>query len=102
MNAPRTHRIVRARHLGVVATAALGVGLVASAAGPAGAASTVTATVANDTLFVRGTNRAEQVALLLAPGDPNTLQVDVGADGTADGSFDRSTFHSIAVDLRGG
>jgi Ca2+-binding RTX toxin-like protein len=98
----KKHRLLGAQHLGIAATAAFGVGLLAAGTGPAGAAQTVSATVANNTLFVTGTNQSDQIALLLAPGEPGTLQVDVGADGTPDHSFDRNTFNAVAVDLRGG
>jgi Ca2+-binding RTX toxin-like protein len=54
------------------------------------------------TLQITGNGASDKLALRLAPGAPNTLQVDVGADGTADFSFDRSTFTAIRVDARGG
>src|SRR5262245_44103334 len=78
-----------------VAAAVLGPG-----AGPALAA--YTASVQNGTLNVVGDNASDKLALRLAPGDPNTLQVDVGDDGTADFSFDRSTFTAIHVAAGGG
>ena len=34
------------------------------------------------------------------PGSPTSLQVDVGADGTADFNFDRTTFTAIEVEAR--
>ena len=78
-----------------VAAAVLGPG-----AGTAFAA--YTAGVQNGTLNVVGDNAADRLALRLAVGDPNTLQVDVGDDGTADFSFDRSTFTAIHVAAGGG
>jgi Ca2+-binding RTX toxin-like protein len=39
----------------------------------------------------------DKIVLRLKPGSPDTLQVDVGGDGTADFSFDRSTFTAIEV-----
>src|SRR6478735_6700896 len=96
------HRLAHAHHVGIAATAVFGAGLVVAGTGPAGASQLGSATVVNNTLIVTGTNHADQVALLLAPGDPNTLQVDFGADGSAEHSFDRSTFSAIFVDLRGG
>ena len=50
----------------------------------------------------RATGPADKVALHLAPDNPNTLQVDVGEDGTIDFAFDRSTFTSINVQAGGG
>ncbi len=88
------------------AAAALAVGLVAAgpagAAGAAGATSRTSASVSGDTLDVRGSSASESLALRLAPGDTNTLQVDFGDDGSAEHSFDRSTFSSIEVSLRSG
>ena len=88
-----------ARWLGIAATAALAFGLTAT--GPA-AAATASASVANDTLTVNGTRAADQIALRLAAGDLNTLQVDFGDNGSADQSFDRSTFSHIVVSLKRG
>ena len=93
----------------------LGLGLVAgslafaaaglAAAAPAGAgpaASEPTASVADDTLTVRGSSAADRIALRLAPGLPDRLDVDFGDDGVADASFDRATFSAIRVALRSG
>jgi len=53
-----------------------------------------------DTLTITGDASNDVFVLRLAPGSPNTLQLDAGGDGTADASFDRSTFTAVAV--RGG
>jgi hypothetical protein len=92
----------RRRRVGIAAGAAtaLAVGLIA--AGPAGAASRTSASVSGDTLTVTGSSASESLALRLAAGDANTLEVDFGDDGSADQSFDRSTFSSIEVFLRSG
>ena len=50
------------------------------------------------TLEIDGNAASDKLSLRLAPGAPNILQLDVGEDGTADFSFDRSTFTAIAVD----
>lgn len=42
-----------------------------------------TAQIDGDTLNVTGNGAADALALRLAPGDPATLQIDVGDDGTA-------------------
>ena len=61
-----------------------------------------TANVQNGTLQINGDRASDKLALRLAPGDPNTLQVDVGDNGTADFSFDRTTFTAIHVQGGGG
>jgi predicted lipoprotein with Yx(FWY)xxD motif len=53
-------------------------------------------------LTVVGTNAAEKIALRLKAGDTNTLQVDVGDNGSADFSFKRKLIARIAVDARAG
>jgi hypothetical protein len=50
-----------------------------------------TAGVQGGTLQINGDGASDKLALRLSPTDPNTLQVDVGEDGTVDFSFDRST-----------
>ena len=88
-----------AARLGLAAGAAAAVTVISlAAASPAFAATS--ASVANDTLTVTGTNGNDQIALRLAPGNPGILQVVV--DGTVDGSFDRTTFSKIVVLLGNG
>ena len=94
------HSTLRLRGIGLGAAAALALSIAAAA--PAGAAQSGSASVANDTLTVTGTSGDDQVALRLAIGDPNTLQVDFGDDGTAEHSFDRGTFSAITVSLGSG
>jgi RTX calcium-binding nonapeptide repeat (4 copies) len=92
--------LLRARHVGVAATAALGIGL--ATGGSALAAPPNTAAVENDTLTINGSSHDDAIALRLAAGAPTTLQVDFGDDGSADFSFDRTTFSSIEVSLGSG
>src|SRR5207237_10334434 len=84
---------------GVVAAvgvaAVLGVGFTST--GTAAAHDQGSASVSQDTLTVTGTEHADNIALLLAPGAPGTLQVDFGDDGSPEFSFDRSTFSRINV-----
>jgi Ca2+-binding RTX toxin-like protein len=54
------------------------------------------------TLTLRGDSASDRLALRLQPGSPGTLQADVGADGSAEFSFDRATFTSIDVEAGGG
>jgi Ca2+-binding RTX toxin-like protein len=98
------HRMPGARPLSLTvgAAAALAIGLAAAPSSPAGATSSPSARVANDTLTVIGTSHADRIALRLAPGAPGTMQVDLNDDGTAEHSFDRSTFSRIEVFARSG
>jgi Ca2+-binding RTX toxin-like protein len=61
-----------------------------------------TARVEAATLTLKGDAASDKLVLRLEPGSPNTLQADVDADGTADFSFDRSTFTAIDVRAGGG
>ena len=85
--------------LGSVALAALA----ASMAVPVAAAATPTlrATVADGTLHIVGSPFSERIALRVSP-DRTQLQVDVGNDGSADHSFDLSTFDAIDVEAGNG
>ena len=58
------------------------------------------ASVRHGTLEVRGSRHADAVALRLKAGDPSTVQVDVGNDGSADFSFPR--MHLSAIDVQMG
>ena len=91
----------RRRVLQVCAVVGAGLGgTLAFGAAPALAA--YQAQVQNGTLQITGNRASDKLALRLAPGDPNTLQVDVGEDGTADFGFDRSPFSAINVQGGGG
>jgi hypothetical protein len=57
----------------------------------------VRAEVKHGTLEVKGGDRDDAVALRLKAGDPNTVQVDVGDDGSADFSFARGDISAISV-----
>jgi hypothetical protein len=102
------HKYLGARQLGLAAASALALGL--ATAGPAAASSPDTtpagysssygtAVVAHDTLTIVGTRHNDKLALRLAAGQPATLQVDFGDDGSAERSFDRGTFTKINVFL---
>jgi Ca2+-binding RTX toxin-like protein len=62
------------------------------------AAPTVRAKVVDGTLRVTGSPFADRIALRLSATDPSQLQVDIGADGTADDTVDIDSFASIVVD----
>jgi Ca2+-binding RTX toxin-like protein len=83
-----------------VALAALATSI--AAAPVAAAAPSLSATVADGTLRITGSPLSERIALRLSPVDRTQLQVDVGDDGSADDSFDLSTFHAIDVEAGNG
>jgi Ca2+-binding RTX toxin-like protein len=53
-------------------------------------------------LSVTGTKASEKITLRLRAGEPTELEVDVGDDGSADFSFDRTKITKIAVDAKSG
>jgi Ca2+-binding RTX toxin-like protein len=53
-------------------------------------------------LAIEGTEAGDKIALRLQAGDTGILQVDVGDDGSADFSFDRTRVAAIAVDAGAG
>jgi Ca2+-binding RTX toxin-like protein len=57
----------------------------------------VSAKVKRGTLKVSGNRRANRITLRLKRGAPNRLQVDVGANGSADFRFNRRRFKRIVV-----
>jgi Ca2+-binding RTX toxin-like protein len=88
------------RFLGGAGGGMLVVGL--AAVGAACTPAVVQATVAGGTLTVTGTANSDAIALRLKAGAPNTIQVDVGDDGTAEFELDRNTFSKIQVDAGAG
>ena len=76
--------------------------LTATSAAQAQNTSGVSAVVSHRTLVVSGTTGADTVALRLKAGDPTTVQVDVGNDGSADFSFARSALNAIDVRMSAG
>jgi Ca2+-binding RTX toxin-like protein len=84
---------------GVLAAGAL---LAAGAGLAADRAAAASAQVHGTTLVVTGDNAADRIALRLDAASPNNLQVDLNDDGTAEATFDRSTFDRILVNARRG
>jgi Ca2+-binding RTX toxin-like protein len=74
--------------------------VLAFGAGPAWAS--YTAQIVGGTLQVTGNGSSDKLALRLQAGVPTVLEVDVGDNGTADASFDRSLFTGISVSAGGG
>ena len=66
------------------------------------ASAAYSAKVSQGVLTITGDSASDKLALRLKPGVPNILQVDVGADGSANFSFDRSTFDKVIVHAGGG
>jgi RTX calcium-binding nonapeptide repeat (4 copies) len=62
----------------------------------------VRAEVKRGTLEVKGGDDGQRVALRLESGDPNTVQVDVGDDGSADFSFNRGALAAIKIRMGDG
>ena len=82
----------RIRQFGPLARLLAVVALVAAASGMAAerASAGFSARVAQGTLRIDGNAASDKLALRLQAGSPQTLQVDVGDDGSANFSFDRS------------
>jgi Ca2+-binding RTX toxin-like protein len=59
-------------------------------------------TLAHGLLKIRGTRAGDAIALRLKAGDPGTVQVDFGNDGSADFSFARAKIAEILVRARTG
>jgi Ca2+-binding RTX toxin-like protein len=62
----------------------------------------VRAEIKRDALRVKGGDGGQRVALRLTAGDPSRIEVDAGADGSADFSFDRGDVHAIEVKMGDG
>ena len=70
--------------------------------GSAPAWASYTAQIVGGTLQVTGNGASDKLALRLQAGVPTVLEVDVGDNGTADATFDRSLFTAISVSAGGG
>ncbi|HEX3453446.1 MAG TPA: hypothetical protein VHS03_02390 [Gaiellaceae bacterium] len=81
----------------LVAALAAAAWLLVGQAGAARGAVGVTAVLRNGLLNVTGTPTADKIALRLKSGDPGTVQVDAGDDGTADFSFARANVKKLAI-----
>jgi Ca2+-binding RTX toxin-like protein len=79
-------------------------GLVAAvlAFGATAARAAYSAQIVGGTLQITGNGASDKLALRLQAGVPTVLEVDVGDDGTADFSFDRSLFTAVDVTAGGG
>jgi len=81
----------------VAVTAIAAAGALGVAVGQAKAAQPVRAHLAHGVLTIEGSKTSDEIAIRLDAGVPNVLQVDVGDDGSADSSFDRSKIAAITV-----
>lgn len=87
----------RRRPTAIGATALSLLVLALGVAAPASASPITRAGVTDGTLRVAGGPADEQITLRLSASDANQLQVDLGADGSADFTFDLGTFRAIEV-----
>jgi Ca2+-binding RTX toxin-like protein len=101
----------RVRRLGVLPVAAAVVAIATAASYPAPGAAALhrhhlkharRVQLAHQNLRVQGTEGNDAITLRLAAGNPATLQVDLGDNGTADFSFPRAAIKSISIAGRGG
>jgi Ca2+-binding RTX toxin-like protein len=102
-NVMKMRTLNRRQQLAVAASAvtAVGVAVVApTQAAVARPSSTASAAVINHRLVITGTNGADNIQIALG-ADPQTLLVDLGQQ-TAELTFDRATFSSIAAFLGSG
>jgi hypothetical protein len=68
----------------------------------AGASQSVGANVSGDALRITGTHQDDRITLRLNARDTSVIEIDVGDDGSADFSFDRSGFTRISVKSQNG
>jgi len=102
-------RAVKVRRLGLAAVA-MTAALAAAAGVVAGQADAATPEVMpirhpklkDGLLTIEGTKRSDRLTLRLRAGNPGVLQLDVGADGSADYDFARQAVARIAVDAGDG
>ncbi len=95
---PQAERAVRRRLPASIGASAMALLVLGATATSAAAGPTVRAKVHDGTLRVSGNPFAEEIALRLSARDPNLLQVDVDDDGSAEFTFDLSTFEAIDLD----
>jgi Ca2+-binding RTX toxin-like protein len=90
-------RLVKTALAAGLLTGGLAFGAQAADAHQTVAHQTVKVKVEHQTLVVRGTKADDRIALRLRAGDPQTLQVDVGDNGSADFQVARDRFNRIRV-----
>ena len=95
-------RLRASRTLWLVALAAAAAGIVAGAAQGSYHPKFQAPKLKDGVLSIKGTKASDRIALRLEAGEPGTLQVDVGDDGSADFSFQRSAIAKIAINSRAG
>jgi hypothetical protein len=101
VNHQRGSRMTRPTQLAAVGAAAALV-VFGAAATQADAAQPVRAKLKRGVLTIDGTKASDAIVLRLAADEPGLLEVDIGADGSADESFVRGEIAAIAVDTRAG
>jgi Ca2+-binding RTX toxin-like protein len=94
---------LKARHaLWLLALVAAAAGIVAGAAQASYPPKFKAPKIKAGVLSISGTKASEKIALRLQAGEPGTLEVDVGDDGSADFSFERAKIARITVNAKGG
>jgi hypothetical protein len=90
-------------HLLAAVAALFVTGLVGAAHASAGdKVDGVRAALKKGTLYVKGGDGGQQVAVRLKAGDASTIQVDAGDNGSSDFSFDRADVNAIKVKMGDG
>jgi hypothetical protein len=102
LSTPGRHPRRRRRALIIGASLALLVLAIAAASASAAPPGGIKTRIKSNTLTVTGTSAGETILLRLRPGDPTTLEIDAGNDGSIDFSYDRSKFNEIEVEAGGG
>ena len=100
-DAPDRRRLPVCLALVALAAAVAGVWLLLGST-RADAVPSLSGQVVGDTLFVYGSGGDDVIVLRVHSGVPTALDVDFGGDGSADLSFDRSTFTAVQVQALGG
>jgi Ca2+-binding RTX toxin-like protein len=95
-------RLKASRTVWLVSLAAVAVGIVAGAAQASYPPKFKNPKLQNGVLTIKGTKASDKIALRLQNGDPGVLQVDVGDDGSADFSFQRSAITKITINATRG
>jgi Ca2+-binding RTX toxin-like protein len=104
MTTPTTHSWPTRSIYSIAAVVAVAIAalLVAAQASASEKVDGIQAELTNRTLRVQGGDGAQQVALRLKAGDPQTIQVDAADNGSADFSFARAAVRAIKVKMGDG
>ena len=93
---------LKSRSVWLVALAAVAAGIVAGGSQASYGPKFKEPKLKNGVLTIKGTKASDKITLRLQAGQPDTLQLDVGDDGSADFYVNRSAVAKIAVQAKGG